>query len=96
MIPMCDGVFGNSYRAISHGCVRVKEWDKLANYLVRMTAIDRDLKFRQIQLKLISPGVKSICSADFINCHFIYDILPVKGKMAKSYFMKIFMMRTGI
>jgi L,D-transpeptidase YcbB len=27
--------FGNSYRAISHGCVRVKEWDKLANYLVR-------------------------------------------------------------
>jgi L,D-transpeptidase YcbB len=27
--------FGNSYRAISHGCVRVKEWGKLANYLVR-------------------------------------------------------------
>jgi len=28
-------MFGKSYRAISHGCVRVKEWDKLANYLVR-------------------------------------------------------------
>jgi len=27
--------FSNSYRAISHGCVRVKEWNKLANYLVR-------------------------------------------------------------
>ncbi len=27
--------FGNSYRAISHGCVRVKEWEKLANFLVR-------------------------------------------------------------
>jgi L,D-transpeptidase YcbB len=27
-------MFGKSYRAISHGCVRVKEWDKLANYLV--------------------------------------------------------------
>ncbi len=27
--------FGNSYRAISHGCVRVQEWNKLANYLVR-------------------------------------------------------------
>jgi murein L,D-transpeptidase YcbB/YkuD len=27
--------FGNSYRAISHGCVRVKEWGKLADYLVR-------------------------------------------------------------
>ena len=28
-------MFGKSYRAISHGCIRVKEWDKLANYLVR-------------------------------------------------------------
>jgi murein L,D-transpeptidase YcbB/YkuD len=28
-------MFGKSYRAISHGCVRVKEWDKLADYLVR-------------------------------------------------------------
>ena len=28
-------MFSKSYRAISHGCVRVKEWDKLANYLVR-------------------------------------------------------------
>ncbi len=28
-------MFGKSYRAISHGCVRVKEWEKLANYLVR-------------------------------------------------------------
>jgi murein L,D-transpeptidase YcbB/YkuD len=28
-------MFGKSYRAISHGCIRVKEWDKLAHYLVR-------------------------------------------------------------
>ena len=28
-------MFSKSYRAISHGCVRVKDWDKLANYLVR-------------------------------------------------------------
>jgi L,D-transpeptidase YcbB len=28
-------MFGKSYRAISHGCVRVKEWEKLADYLVR-------------------------------------------------------------
>jgi len=28
-------MFSKSYRAISHGCVRVKEWNKLANYLVR-------------------------------------------------------------
>jgi murein L,D-transpeptidase YcbB/YkuD len=28
-------MFSKSYRAISHGCIRVKEWDKLANFLVR-------------------------------------------------------------
>ncbi len=28
-------MFSKSYRAISHGCIRVKEWNKLANYLVR-------------------------------------------------------------
>ncbi|MFI5192708.1 MAG: murein L,D-transpeptidase [Chitinophagales bacterium] len=28
-------MFGKSYRAISHGCVRVKEWKKFANFLVR-------------------------------------------------------------
>lgn len=28
-------MFGKSFRALSHGCVRVKEWEKLADYLVR-------------------------------------------------------------
>ena len=28
-------MFGKSYRAISHGCVRVQEWKKFANFLVR-------------------------------------------------------------
>jgi len=28
-------MFSKSYRAISHGCIRVKEWDRLARYLVR-------------------------------------------------------------
>jgi len=28
-------MFGKSYRALSHGCVRVKEWQKLADFLVR-------------------------------------------------------------
>lgn len=29
------GLFGNSYRALSHGCVRVQQWDSLAMYLTR-------------------------------------------------------------
>ncbi len=28
-------MFGKSFRALSHGCVRVKEWQKLANFLIR-------------------------------------------------------------
>ncbi len=28
-------LFENSYRSLSHGCVRVQEWKKLANYIIR-------------------------------------------------------------
>lgn len=28
-------MFGKSFRALSHGCVRVKEWQKMANFLIR-------------------------------------------------------------
>jgi murein L,D-transpeptidase YcbB/YkuD len=28
-------MFGKTFRALSHGCVRVKEWQKLANFLIR-------------------------------------------------------------
>ncbi|HEY0273021.1 MAG TPA: L,D-transpeptidase family protein, partial [Chitinophaga sp.] len=28
------GLFKNAFRALSHGCVRVQQWDSLANYLV--------------------------------------------------------------
>ncbi|KAA2240215.1 L,D-transpeptidase family protein [Chitinophaga agrisoli] len=29
------GLFGNAYRALSHGCVRVQQWDSLAMYLIK-------------------------------------------------------------
>lgn len=29
------GLFSNTYRAMSHGCVRVQQWDSLAMYLIR-------------------------------------------------------------
>ncbi|HMT72818.1 MAG TPA: L,D-transpeptidase family protein [Chitinophagaceae bacterium] len=28
-------LFGNAYRSLSHGCVRVQEWRRLANYILR-------------------------------------------------------------
>ncbi len=32
-------LFGKSFRALSHGCVRVKEWEKLADFLVRTDTV---------------------------------------------------------
>ena len=53
-------MFGKSYRAISHGCVRVKEWDKLANYLVRNdSTLTGDLKIPPDTIKAyIARGEK--------------------------------------
>ncbi|MBO9730824.1 MAG: L,D-transpeptidase family protein [Chitinophaga sp.] len=33
------GLFKNSMRAMSHGCVRVQQWDSLAQYLVRADSV---------------------------------------------------------
>ncbi len=32
-------MFGKSFRALSHGCVRVKEWQKLSDFLVRNDSV---------------------------------------------------------
>jgi len=32
-------MFGKSFRALSHGCVRVKEWQKMADFLVRNDSV---------------------------------------------------------
>lgn len=33
------GLFKNAYRALSHGCVRVQQWDSLAMYLIRKDTV---------------------------------------------------------
>lgn len=35
-------LFSNAFRSLSHGCVRVQQWDSLAHYLVRNDAQSRD------------------------------------------------------
>ena len=37
-------LFKNSYRALSHGCVRVQEWQKLAFYIAKNDSINSNLR----------------------------------------------------
>jgi murein L,D-transpeptidase YcbB/YkuD len=34
-------LFSNASRSLSHGCIRVQEWQKLANYLIRLDSLNR-------------------------------------------------------
>jgi murein L,D-transpeptidase YcbB/YkuD len=42
------GLFRNTYRALSHGCVRVQQWDSLAMYLIK----DDSLRYTRDSVRL--------------------------------------------
>jgi len=74
--------FGNSYRAISHGCIRVKEWDKLADYLVR----NDSLRYPADTLKAyISRGEKHVVSG-FHKLPLYIRYFTCEGKNGKISF----------
>ena len=74
--------FGNSYRAISHGCIRVKEWDKLADYLVR----NDSLRYPADTLKAyISRGEKHVVSG-FHRLPLYIRYFTCEGKNGKISF----------
>ncbi len=75
-------MFSKSYRAISHGCVRVKEWDKLANYLVR----NDSLRYPPDTIKAyISRGEKHIISG-FHKLPLYIRYFTCEGKNGKIVF----------
>ena len=92
-------MFSKSYRAISHGCVRVKEWDKLANYLVR----NDSLRYPPDTLKAyIARGEKHVISGfhklplyiRYFTCEgrdgkilFYEDIYDEDRGLIQKYFM---------
>jgi L,D-transpeptidase YcbB len=92
-------MFSKSYRAISHGCVRVKEWNKLANYLVR----NDSLRYPPDTLKAyIARGEKHIISGfhklplyiRYFTCEgkdgkivFYEDIYDEDRDLIRKYFM---------
>jgi murein L,D-transpeptidase YcbB/YkuD len=80
-------MFGKSYRAISHGCIRVKEWDKLANYLVRNDSTSSgDLKIPPDTIKAyIARGEKHMFSG-FHKLPLYIRYFTCEGKNDKIVF----------
>jgi murein L,D-transpeptidase YcbB/YkuD len=92
-------MFSRSYRAISHGCVRVKEWNKLANFLVR----NDSLRYPPDTLKAyIARGEKHVVSGfhklplyiRYFTCEgkegkiaFYEDIYDEDRDLIRKYFM---------
>ncbi len=75
-------MFSKSYRAISHGCVRVKEWNKLANYLVR----NDSLRYPPDTLKAyIARGEKHVVSG-FHKLPLYFRYFTCEGKGGKIAF----------
>jgi murein L,D-transpeptidase YcbB/YkuD len=80
------GLFARSNRALSHGCVRVQQWSKLANYLAHSDSIryPRDtiaawLKRQEKHTVVISEKIPVYiryftCSADEGKIKFFDDI----------------------
>jgi murein L,D-transpeptidase YcbB/YkuD len=80
-------MFSKSYRAISHGCVRVKEWDKLANYLVRNdSTLTGELKIPPDTIKAyIARGEKHIFTG-FNKLPLYIRYYTCEGKNGKIVF----------
>jgi murein L,D-transpeptidase YcbB/YkuD len=63
------GLFRNAYRAMSHGCVRVQQWDSLAMYLIKD---DTRHKRDSIRTWLDKGQKKQIDLSKGINIYFRY------------------------
>jgi L,D-transpeptidase YcbB len=83
-------LFGNSSRAMSHGCVRVQEWEKLAYYIIK----NDSLNFRLSDtLRVTSDSVRSWLSQKQRKVIPVQNKLPVylryftcEGKNGKIVF----------
>ena len=91
-------LFQNSERDLSHGCVRVQKWEDLAFYIARNDSLnktkDQKLAYNIDSIKtwLANKDRKRIIVKNRLP--FTLNILPVRQKMIKLFFMKIFTMMT--
>ncbi|PWT71059.1 MAG: hypothetical protein C5B59_18905 [Bacteroidetes bacterium] len=92
-------LFGKSNRALSHGCVRVKEWQKLADYLIRTDTVklhpDTLRAWIARQEKHIISGFPKLpvyiryftCEARDGSIRFYDDIYEEDRYLCEKYFM---------
>jgi murein L,D-transpeptidase YcbB/YkuD len=91
-------MFGKQYRALSHGCVRVKEWVKFANFLVRNDTLkhppDTLKAWITRQEKHVVSGFHKMplfiryftCEGKNGKVHFYEDIYDEDRYLSQKYF----------
>jgi murein L,D-transpeptidase YcbB/YkuD len=75
-------MFGESFRALSHGCVRVKEWQKLADFLVRNDTI----RYKPDTLKAWIKRQEKHTVYGFAKVPIFLRYFSVEGKKGKLLF----------
>jgi L,D-transpeptidase YcbB len=83
-------LFGNSSRALSHGCVRVQDWEKLAYYIIKNDSLNFK---RNDTMRIPSDSVRTWLSAKQRKVIPVQNKLPVyiryfscEGKNGKIVF----------
>jgi L,D-transpeptidase YcbB len=80
-------MFSKSYRAISHGCVRVKEWDKLADYLVHSdTTVTGSLRIPPDTIKAYIARSEKHMFSGFHKLPLFIRYFTCEGKNGKIIF----------
>ncbi len=75
-------LFGKSFRALSHGCVRVKEWKKLSDFLVRNDTV----RYKSDTLKAWIQRQEKHTVYGFQRVPVFLRYFAVEGKKGKVVF----------
>lgn len=75
-------MFGESFRALSHGCVRVKEWQKLASFLVRNDTV----RYKPDTLKAWIQRQEKHTVYGFARVPIFLRYFTVEGKKGRLFF----------
>ncbi len=78
------GLFSNAYRALSHGCVRVQQWDSLAMYLIKGDTQQRNLR-DSVRLWLARQEKKQVTFTRRVPIYIRYFTAAADGQRLLFY-----------